>query len=348
MNQSEAVYKVLSDAKVPLSVPEITRRIFEQSLCVTGGKTPDRSISAVLSKDVKHNGENSRYVRVKPGVYSLRTNDGGSPISQPQLPIKEQPEAQTQGASDAVNTVSFTDAAEIVLNKFAGHQPMHYQDITNKALELDLISTSGLRPAATMYAQVLTETDRKKKRGELPRFVMHGKGMVGLYSWEDQGLKGQIEAHNREVRKKLLQQLHSMDPKEFENLIAILLSKMGFEEVTVTQYHNDGGIDVMATLVISGAIQTHMAVQVKRWTGNVGVGVVTSLRGSLTTHQRGLIITTSDFAKRATQEANAAGKTPIALINGPQLVNLLIENNIGVSRTPLDLIELAEIITSTA
>jgi len=85
-----------------------------------------------------------------------------------------------------------------------------------------------------------------------------------------------------------------------------------------------------------------MAVQVKRWQANVQAPVVQQVRGSLGAHEQGLIITTSDFAKGAREEASRPDATPVALMNGEQLVKLLVENDIGIRRTPADLIELGE------
>ena len=89
-------------------------------------------------------------------------------------------------------------------------------------------------------------------------------------------------------------------------------------------------------------INARLAVQVKRWQANVQSPVVQQVRGSLGAHEQGLIITTSDFAKGAIEEANRADATPVALMNGEQLVKLLVENDIGIRRTPADLIELGE------
>jgi restriction system protein len=51
---------------------------------------------------------------------------------------------------------------------------------------------------------------------------------------------------------------------------------------------------------------------------------------------------TSDFSKGAKDEAKRADATPVGLMNGEQLVALLVENEIGVRRTPLQLIGLGE------
>jgi len=117
---------------------------------------------------------------------------------------------------------------------------------------------------------------------------------------------------------------------------------LGFEDVQVTRYAGDGGIDVRGTLVVGDVIRTHMAVQVKRWKGNVQAPTVQQVRGSLGTHDQGLIITTSDFSVGAREEAALPNKTPIGLMSGTQLVSLLVEHGIGVRRTPHELIDVID------
>ncbi len=51
---------------------------------------------------------------------------------------------------------------------------------------------------------------------------------------------------------------------------------------------------------------------------------------------------TSDFSKGAKDEAERADATAVGLMNGEQLVPPLVENEIGVRRTPLELIGLGE------
>lgn len=66
------------------------------------------------------------------------------------------------------------------------------------------------------------------------------------------------------------------------------------------------------------------------------------VRGSLGTHEQGLIITTSDFGKGARDEAARPDAVPVALMNGEQLVALLAEHEIGVNSHSHDLLELGD------
>ena len=53
-------------------------------------------------------------------------------------------------------------------------------------------------------------------------------------------------------------------------------------------------------------------------------------------------MTTSEFSAGARKEAERPDATPVGLMNGEQLVNLLVENDIGVRRTPCNVFELGE------
>ena len=358
MNVLDAAYTVLLTTNTPLHSNEIAQQILEQGLWASNGKTPGATVNASIAVDIKMHGAASRFVRAGPSLFSANhpsspSTDYGNGVEASQdikapdrslVEASQDMKAPDQSSPVHSSTLSFTDAAQRVLAQFANQQPMHYQEITRKALELGLIATAGQTPAATMYAVILTEIDRTAKRGEAPRFTKHGKGLVGLTEWDvkDQGLAVLIEQHNRATRSQLHARLYSMKPAEFEALVGRLLTALGFDAVAVTSLGNDGGIDVRGTLVVGDVIRTRMAVQVKRWKKNVQAPVVQQVRGSLGAHEQGLIITTSNFSPGARTEAARADTIPVALMDGNQLINLLIENDIGVQRTKHDLIKLGE------
>jgi len=335
MKVLEAAYRILAEAGEPLHYKEVCRRMLEQNLWRTEAKTPEATLNARLAVDIKHKGPASRFMRTAPGTFALNPHySSGLP------PTLEAQKADKETAKRS--SMTFTDAAEYVLEHLADRKPMHYRQITDKALELGLLETSGQTPEATMYSQILAEVQRHTRRGEAPRFTKPERGYVGLTRWLGTGLIRQIEQQNRQVRKRLRQRLMEMSPADFEELVGQLLASLGFEEVIVTSISGDGGIDVRGTLVVGEVIRTRMAVQVKRWKNNVQAPVVQQVRGSLGAHEQGLIITTSDFSKGARKEAERADATPVALMNGEQLVTLLIEHNLGVRRESYDLIELVE------
>ena len=327
MNALDAAAVVLKDGDAPLHYHEITKRMLARKLWTTGGKTPWATVNARINGDIKNLGAASRFFRAGRGRFALNPNDAG--------------ERSENGT--ATDSLSFTDAAERILNEASDQEPLHYKTITDRALDRGLIRTEGRTPAASMYAMILTEIRRQEERNELPRFVRHGRGMVGLAAWLPDDVAGLIDERNREVRQALLDRSRTAPAADFENLVGDLLAAMGFEAVEVTSSSGDGGIDVRGTLVVGGSVRIRMAVQAKRWKSNVQAPVVQQVRGSLGAHEQGLIITTSEFSQGAKTEANRSDAAPVALMNGEQLAALLAKHQIGARAESYELYTLEEI-----
>ena len=338
MSALDAVATVLRDVGGPLHYREITERILTRKLWTTAGKAPQATVNARLAVDIKRRGAASRFVRTGPGLFALNPNVSGKPRPVERL----HPPARSREGHSA-KRLSFTDAAERVLRQSGKHEPLHYGTITERALALRLIRTEGRTPAATMYSVILSEIRRQEVRGESPRFVQHGRGMVGLSAWLPTEAAQLIEEQNREVRQSLLDRARSASPSAFENRVGELLAAMGFEEVEVTSASKDGGVDVRSTLVVGEAVRIRMAVQAKRWKHNVRAPTVQQLRGSLGAHEQGLIITTSDFSSGAKTEAARADAAPVALMNGEQLAALLAKHQIGAHTERYELFTLDEV-----
>ena len=343
-NLLAAVERVLDEADEPLHYQELTRRVLESGLWATEGQTPAATINAKLSTDIKRHGDASRFDRTAPGVFALRSRSASGGCDEVDEPGAPEPAARSADESPQDDSfLTFTDAAERVLSESSDGQPMHYRAITERALAAGLIQTRGLTPEATLIAQLGTEIDRYVRRGQTPRFVRAGRGYFGLTRWQPRGLAYEIEQQNARVRDELHSRLHSLAPAEFEALVGDVLGAIGFAEVTVMGRSGDGGVDVRGTLVVGDVIQTRMAVQVKRWKSNVQTPTVREVRGSLGAHEQGLIITTSGFSAGAVEEARRRDAVPVALMDGKQFVNLLIDNGLGVRRDSHILLELSKL-----
>jgi len=179
---------------------------------------------------------------------------------------------------------------------------------------------------------------------QAPRLSFSTSGPGRLCAGRAPARRYRIDALNRRVRTELRKRLLQMLPDRFEALIGELLIALGFDESTVevTRHSGDGGIDVRGVLRAGGITEVNAAVQVKRWKRNVQARTVRDLRGSLTVHEQGIIITTSNFSSGAQKEAQEQGKTPISLVNGEQLLDLLIEHSIGVAQEQHTLLSLDE------
>ncbi|MCE2508983.1 MAG: restriction endonuclease [Nitrosopumilaceae archaeon] len=105
------------------------------------------------------------------------------------------------------------------------------------------------------------------------------------------------------------------DPYSFERLVARLFTSKGYR-TEVTQGSGDMGVDVVA----SNSSET-IAIQVKKWRGNVGGPDVHKTLGSMVSHRatRALVVTTSDFTNQAYDILR--GGSPVDLWNGQRLAN---------------------------
>jgi restriction endonuclease Mrr len=157
-------------------------------------------------------------------------------------------------------------------------------------------------------------------------------------------LDAAIKRANQQVTNDLRDYIAEMDPTTFERLIGALLLKIGYTDVNVTKQSGDGGIDVRALLVAGGVASMRTCIQVKRQK-TVGRPTVQNLRGSLSAHEAGLLVTSGNFTREAIEEAKDPTKAPIALIDGRMLTELLLEYQIGVrhERVTLFRLQLADL-----
>lgn len=148
-------------------------------------------------------------------------------------------------------------------------------------------------------------------------------------------IESAVEALDESLADELLEQLSNVDPFYFERVVLDLLFAMGYggsreEAAMVTKKSNDEGIDGIINEDRLGLDVIY--VQAKRWKDTVGRKEIQSFVGALAGKQanKGVFITTSDFASTATEYA-AAVNQKVILINGSRLADLMIEHNIGVS-----------------
>ena len=157
------------------------------------GKTPDATVSARLYSDIKNNGDKSPFVKVGPQTFALRDSAEipTSAVSVP-APAEEAPKPSAANAG-----FSFTDCAQKVLEEFGGKKPMHYKEITEKALAKGWLVTGGKTPEATMYAQVITEIKRQQKRSKWNRLVQRSRGDLGISQWIGMACLDQFSKHTQ-------------------------------------------------------------------------------------------------------------------------------------------------------
>jgi hypothetical protein len=94
----EAIKKVLSSSSTPLHYKDITERIISEGLRKSLGATPPATVNAEISKSIKHDKEQSPYIRVSKGTYTMRAGTRNVQIETPKLtplvPESEETEEQ--------------------------------------------------------------------------------------------------------------------------------------------------------------------------------------------------------------------------------------------------------------
>jgi restriction system protein len=137
--------------------------------------------------------------------------------------------------------------------------------------------------------------------------------------------------HEQAFKQSMLNRLMQIDPEVFERFSKKLLEIYGFTSVEVTKYSKDGGIDGYGKLKV-GITYLNVAFQCKRWkTNSVGRTEVDKFRGAIQgDYEQGILITTANFSKDATNAMTKRGAVPIILIDGSTLVDIMIEKRFGV------------------
>jgi restriction system protein len=137
----------------------------------------------------------------------------------------------------------------------------------------------------------------------------------------DEPRASRIERHTRDF---VLETLHkALTHAEFEEFTADLLRALGYQ-ARVTQYSQDGGVDVIAHRDPLGVEPPQIKVQCKHLTGTVGAPEVQQLIGTQGQGEYLLFVTLGSYSKDAISiERQRAG---LRLISGEGVVSLVMEN----------------------
>jgi len=140
----------------------------------------------------------------------------------------------------------------------------------------------------------------------------------------------------KDLSQELLGYVKQSSPRFFERLVVELLLSMGYggsrkDAGQAIGQSGDGGIDGIIKEDKLGLDVIYL--QAKRWENVVGSKEIRNFVGSLVGQKanKGVFITTSGFTKDALEYVKTITHKVI-LIDGEMLTQLMIENNIGVSK----------------
>ena len=161
-------------------------------------------------------------------------------------------------------------------------------------------------------------------------------------------IENSIIAIEAAVASQLLQRLREEDPEFLERTVLKLLHAMGYGSSEDDLQHlggsGDGGVDGVIRQDKFGLDQIY--IQAKRYgSATVGRPDIQSFVGALTGQHatRGVFITTSSFSREAKEFARTIQQYRVILVDGEDLVRLMVENKVGVtvSRT-VEVVEIDE------
>ncbi|MGF1642579.1 MAG: restriction endonuclease [Thiotrichales bacterium] len=142
-----------------------------------------------------------------------------------------------------------------------------------------------------------------------------------------------------DLTAELLKFVRECSPSFFERLVIDVLVKMGYggsrkEAGKAVGRSGDEGIDGIINEDRLGLDVIY--IQAKRWQATIGRPEIQKFAGALQGHRarKGIFITTSDFSREAGEYA-AKIESKIVLIDGEQLAQLMIDNNVGVASVTL-------------
>lgn len=151
MTYLEAAHLILAEAGSALSEEEMVARAIAKGLIKPTGKSPVKSIGVVLRRASQNPA--SAFENAGPRLWQLKATTE-----------TEQP-------------LSMREAALQILKK-AG-RPLHYREITRRAIRLGLIRPEGRTPALTLRARVGDDMNRNP---DSP-FIRVGDGTYALKEW---------------------------------------------------------------------------------------------------------------------------------------------------------------------
>lgn len=168
MTYLEAAHLILAEARKPLTEAEIVARALRKGLIAPRSKQPERSMGVVLKRASQN--PNSSFEATAPHTWQIKVSK-----------ILEHP-------------MSMREAALKILT-LAG-KPLHYQDITRRAIRAGLIRPEGKTPAYTLRARM---GDDIQRNADTP-FEWVSDGTYGLKVWPKDLRKAKRAA--RKVAKK--------------------------------------------------------------------------------------------------------------------------------------------------
>lgn len=151
----------------------------------------------------------------------------------------------------------------------------------------------------------------------------------------DEVLQGAYATLRSDLAAEIIDRLLKASPEFFEDVVVELLVSMGYggsrqDAGERIGRSGDGGIDGIIKEDKLGLDAIY--IQAKRWQGNVGRPEIQKFVGALQGQRarKGVFMTTAGFSSDALDYVSRID-VKVVLLDGPQIANLMIDHNVGVS-----------------
>jgi restriction endonuclease Mrr len=189
----------------------------------------------------------------------------------------------------------------------------------------DLLGSRWAKPVRHEVGEGIGETPRREERERAREEVAAGPS-----------------TDRAAAKRALLDRLNQMEGYEFEQFVGRLLDSLGFRDTQVMGRSGDEGMDVL-TYLPSPLVTATVAVQVKRHAANIGPRDISYLRDRWAHRaDKLLFITTSDYTLGAREVAADSREKQVELVNGEELVEVMVNHRCGVRAQPVLAYELDE------
>jgi restriction system protein len=175
--------------------------------------------------------------------------------------------------------------------------------------------------------------------------ILKEKEEIETDTTPEEALENAYQNLRSDLASDLLQQIKDSPPSLFEKIVIELLVRMGYggsrkDAGKAIGKSGDEGIDGIIKEDRLGLDIIY--IQAKRWENTVGRPEIQKFAGALQGQRakKGIFITTSNFSREAYDYASRID-TKIVLIDGEQLTQYMIDNNIAV--TPISSYEIKRI-----
>lgn len=226
----------------------------------------------------------------------------------------------------AIELGGFTDEQQVQLMPDGRKSKLNYR----LAWARTLLKRVGVVENSKRAVWTLTELGRDLTESKCKELITRGQGGATRGRKPERPRVGHTPD---DWKSRTLERLKAMSPVAFERLAQRLLREAGFRNVQVLGKSGDGGIDGVGVYRVS-LVSFPIYFQCKRYKGSVSAGAVRDFRGAMAGRgEKGLLITSGSFTASAQSEATRDGATPVELVDGDALCDLLKKYRLGISVT---------------